>query len=357
MKLSDFQITLPPKDIPSYINPHEVLIDDKMTGKSLAGLLYEGYALLEQLRTIEAINPRIQTDDEKDEWLKLKQSLNLFSRRIIYIYQKCVSSDDIQADIGAKASAAFIIRLMEPDITRYLQMFHLGYIDILSQDTRNFLILYANINNTGDYNLITKVKESRFKKVLSSDVFNYYRKVADGLKKKFFYMSIDEKYNQLCTLILEIALKYNTDLTIAFWIHVRGGYSNPKVKMMGRLKYALKDYVAKQSGYFMYDPGADLDERNVEDTNILDPEESLMGERVELSADWIEGKGDIFEYPNIFAPLNKRQRQIIIQYFNEKQNLTAISRTLGISRSDCMDYLESAIDHMMSVIHMPTSGE
>ena len=357
MKLIDFQIKPPDKNIRQHSTFPEILIDERQTGKNLADLLHEGYYVLEHLRAIESISPMKQSQEQKDQWLEYKKAISLVCRRIVYIYQKCVNSDSPYAFDGAQAAAAFIIRLMEPDIVRYLQMLHLGFIDIQSQDTRNFLILYANLNNTGSHELVKKVKASRFKRVLSADVFNFYRRAADGLRKKFFYMTAEEKYNQICSLLLDIALKYNTDLTIAFWIHVRGGFSNPKVKMMGRLKYALKDYIAKQSGYFVYDPGAELDERNVPDLNMLDPEEALASEEIEIGADWIEGKNDCFEYPNIFGPLNKRQRQILIQYYRENQNLTAIARTLGISRSECIEHLEKAVDHMMSVVNLPTREE
>jgi hypothetical protein len=334
-------IPKPERITKSFNNPPSILVDENEM--QLGDLLVIGYHLIDILHGYEG---------PKEDKLEHQTRLSDISRSIIYIYQQCVNSDHAMSQMGAEMAGNFIITMMIPVIRKYFLLLTTDSdMDLNTQDTRNFLALYATPNNVKSAEERKNIHMMKFKRHLPHDVFSFMTKTVRGLRSKLFFMEPHEIYNELCYLVLKAALKFNTSLTLAFWFYLTGGRKRSGGD--GTFKYMVRTFIAKQSGNFTYDPHAARNERNAIDVGLVEPEEAVMlSGSDELDINWVLGTSVSFEYEMLFAPLSPEQREILRRWYDSenKTNPTEIAREMGMTRQKVEEEYRTAIRHLSEVL-------
>jgi len=316
------------------------LLIDQELNRNIDSLIHLGVYLIKQSITVEP-----------EDSLRFKILLNDTTRAIIKIYQKCVlleTEDEylrMVADRAAQCAAAFILNLVRRIIQRYFIVVSSELCDLNTQDTRNFLSLYANSLSGIDAELMEKVHKKKFNVYLTNDVFNFYIKTLQSIRKRMQSMLPVEKFNHLCLLVLQCAMKYKTNTTIAFWVYLVGAKRRKapiRSRGMGTFKYMVRQFIA-QHNTTMFDS---FDENNdIADTNIIEPQQ-LIDEPIieELGPDFWENPGYGGDSMIIFDTLTPLQRQILDYTVNHGITINKVASLVGITRPVCKKLYHNAIE-------------
>jgi len=335
----EYGIKLPERDCTILVNPDSLIMCPE-TNVQLGVLLQQGYELVDILHNY---------NDDKKAKLGFQTELSTVSRRIIRIYQQCVNSERPESRKWAGMAASFIILMMIPVIKKYLLLLTSGTdTDLNTQDTRNFLALYATPNNVRDPERRKYIHQMKFRRHLPEDVFLFMKNTVRGLRLKLYFMEPNEIYDELCYLILRAAMKFNTELTLAFWFYLTGGRKRKGGD--GTFKYMVRTFIARQSGNFTYSPITSWHEKNALDVGLICHDSGSPA--IELDLDWVLGKAISAEYDTLFSPLTEEQREILRRWYDDtnKTNPTEIGREMGMARQKVEEEHEKAIKHLADTL-------
>lgn len=348
---TEHDIPKPERNIKVFEKPSGILVDLD-TKQQLGILLNKRFAVDKEYGAYELVDILHDYKGAKKAKRGYQEMLSDISRKIIYIYQQCVNSNHKSASDGAEMASSFILIMMMPVIRKYFMLLTTSFdMDLNTQDTRNFLALYATPNNVGSPEVRKRIHMMKFRRHLPSDVFSFMTKTVRSLRSKLFFMESHEIYNELCYLILKAALKFKTEYTLAFWFYLTGGRKRKGGD--GTFKYMVRTFIAKQSGNFTYDPHAARDERNAIDVGLIEPDEAyLLSSAVELDLSWVLGQAISIEYENLFMPLTSEQREILRRWYDtdNKTNPTEIAREMGLTRQKVEEQYKKAIAYLADTL-------
>jgi len=136
----------------------------------------------------------------------------------------------------------FIIHMMSPVLYKYLQMLSGGLVDIGNRDTRRFLSLYAPAKNLDLKTRICKNYKRAY--IQDQEVYNFFIEKTNFIRKRLEFISLEEKWNTLVTIMLECAGTFRTNTEVAFWYYVVGGNG----KFGGVYKGKIKNWISRSCG-------------------------------------------------------------------------------------------------------------
>ena len=226
-----------------------------------------------------------------------------------------------------------IIESFHNYLTKYTELVKYGKVNLTQKDSFIFLSLFAS------------------KVATASNKYEALRRVAARMPVTFFDWEIEDIYNELVVVLLEVAQKYS-NIEVGFTYYLQTFF-----------RYAVKQWITKKwhDAHIYCDAKLEMDAKDLINSmenfeirmnynrlpkDLLDLnylEDFGLG-KIEYSEKWIFSCN---ETP--FSSMSISQRQIIYRRFGLKENFASIEKSLCISRKD----LKKEIEHIILIIKSP----